>query len=199
MKLVKDIGCLLFCLPCAFFSCNLTKGNYPELIREHELEAIYDQAIIDWHILNSTGAFSEAKYLFREDPLIPSPDWISSVDSMRKYYPGEIFDFLEVELVLFQPEQYCKLEGDTIIFSFSPEIIENDYLIDPVDRIYHTLYYVDGKLIQENEGRFLIEIPDSAIRPYGADLIHLVQSTPKNKVHRQLRRRIHQITNRRKH
>lgn len=171
-------------------ACETRKLDYPEIIQVHNLEALYDQAIIDWHILNSTGEFSEAKYLFREDTLIPIPEWIPSVDSMQKYYPGKIFDFLEVELMLYEPEQYSKLEGDTIIFSFSLEMVENDYLIDPVDDKYNTLYYLDGKLIRQNAGHYWVEMTDSLIRPYQADLIELVRPKPKKAVHPQLRRRL---------
>jgi len=92
MGRIKGEVYLLFGGLILFVACETRKLDYPDIIQQHDLEALYDQAIKDWHILNSTGAFSEARYLLREDTLIPSPEWIPSIDSMQKYYPGRSCD-----------------------------------------------------------------------------------------------------------
>ncbi|WP_020536952.1 hypothetical protein [Lewinella cohaerens] len=178
--------------------------NYPEIIVENSLQEIYDQSIIDWHILNSTGTYSEASYLllldslvnskiYMQDSLMPgrvlNSEMVRDKKLMTKLFPDHIFEFLEIDLEIFEHEKLPILRGDTVVITHFPLVsgYQNEMIYDPIDGDIHTIYYVNSKVIKvgmNDNAEF--DINNERLRSHEPKLRQLIISRGKKKVNKRL-------------
>lgn len=178
--------------------------NYPHIIVENGLQEIYDQSIIDWHILNSTGTYSEANYLVVFDSLVDSKiyirdasiqAWVLNREMVRdkhlmiELFPNHVFDFLEVDLGLFEHEKSSLLRGDTVVITHFPLVTEHqdELIYDLIDGYIHTIYYLDGKVIKVGMNDIAeLDINNEELRSHEPELRQLIISRGKKKVNERL-------------
>jgi hypothetical protein len=180
------------------------KLNYPDIIVENGLQEIYDQSIIDWHILNSTGRYSEASYLLLLDSLVDSKiylrdssiqvsvlnsEMVSDKKLMTELFPNHVFEFLEIDLEMFEHGRFPVLRGDTVVITHFPLVPghQNEMIYDPIDGYIHTIYYVNSKVIKVGMNDIAeLDINNEELRSHEPELRQLIRSRGKKKVNERL-------------
>jgi hypothetical protein len=178
--------------------------NYPDIIAENCLQELYDQSIIDWHILNSTGTYSEASYLLLVDSLVDSKiyvrdslmqGWVINSEMIRdknlmiELFPNHVFDFLEIDLEMFEHGKSPVLLGDTVIITHFPLIKDhqNGMFYDFFDGYIHTIYYLNEKVIRVGQNDYTeFDINNEELRSHQSELRQLIKSRGQKKINKRL-------------
>lgn len=136
--------------------------SYPEFISKNGLQESYEQAKLDWYLLNATDSYSKSNYLVVYDSnfdlgtTICDEDrghWVSDHQLLEdkekmltKFGPDRILEFVATDIDLFEYDVENIVKGDTLTLTFFPEDNERGQIIDPTDGAIHTLIYVNGVL-----------------------------------------------------